>query len=454
MVKLIFLILLCLFQNIFTLKLTKQTETTKNEETGQYEFKLYFSNDKPIDDFVMFSISNDGDNDGEEDDDIIFCEINQDSLRYLNSRNLDEEIVANCYFEKIADPDTQVNLKNPVIRGIGVDNFEIEQDSFNIGFPKPYTLTSIITSIPTTLIKSTIPTTLIKSTIPSTLIQSSIPSTLIQSSIPTTLIKSTIPTNLISTNLKMKTSTPTILKSSSITTIPLSGLKSSTIKLTTINNGIKTTIPFIISNITIIFTNPGSNATSPNKTTNVIPSNGTNLNSTNGIIRKSSSGLSAGQICAIVIPCVALLLGALLAALLLKGASTSAVVAPPMANIITPNYVDTSSLAKVNVPQEIVPTQPIESNPVINKIDTPVVNRFPMQNVRVVPARQVQAVPVQQVQMVPVQEIHTVPVQQVQMVPVQEVQTVVPVQEIVQVDVPMTHTKGLSSAVGFAEPPQ
>ena len=55
--------------------------------------------------------------------------------------------------------------------------------------------------------------------------------------------------------------------------------------------------------------------------------------------------------------------------------------------------------------------------------------------------------------MSPVQQVQTVPIQQVQTVPVQQVQTV-PVQEITQVQVPMTHTRGVSSAIGFTGAPQ
>jgi hypothetical protein len=109
-----------------------------------------------------------------------------------------------------------------------------------------------------------------------------------------------------------------------------------------------------------------------------------------------------------------------------------------MENIITPNYIDTSSLAKVNVHQEAI-VQSIQPNPVqtqITTINNPVVNRV------------FEPVTTQNAQIVPVQQVQTVPVQQVQMVPVQEVQAV-PVQEITQVQVPVTHTREVSSSIGF-----
>ena len=228
--------------------------------------------------------------------------------------------------------------------------------------------------------------------------------------------------------------------------------------MTTINQGINGTsnTPIIISNITISKSIPNPHLLPTTINSIIIPSNNTHLNSTKEMVKKSSSGLSAGQICAIAIPCIALLLGALLAALLLKRSPT----VPPMATIIPP---ESSSLARVNVPHEIIP-QTIEQKPietqVIKKIENPVVNpvqtvqAVPVQQVPVFQVQQVPVVPVQEVQMVPVvEEVQMVPVQEVQMVPVQEIQTD-PVQEIVQVDAPMTHTRGLSSAVEFVEPPQ
>ena len=189
-------------------------------------------------------------------------------------------------------------------------------------------------------------------------------------------------------------------------------------------------------------------------------SNATHFNRTNPIIRQESSGLSAGQICAIVIPLVALLIGAAIASCLLKGSSVAPVIPPPMTNI-TPNYIDTSSLAKINVPTQVIEPKPIQQQ-VIKRVEPPVNQNVPVQQVQTVPVQQVQTVPVQEVTMVPVQEVTMVPVQEVQMVPVQEVPVVpvqevqvapVQVQEITQVEVP-THTRGLSSAVEFVQPPQ
>ena len=76
---------------------------------------------------------------------------------------------------------------------------------------------------------------------------------------------------------------------------------------------------------------------------------------------KKSSGLSAGSICAIAIPCIAALVGVGAAAAILGGGASAAaggapVLANPVAQLPPPNYVDTS-LAKLAVPQEI-PVQP------------------------------------------------------------------------------------------------
>lgn len=158
---------------------------------------------------------------------------------------------------------------------------------------------------------------------------------------------------------------------------------------------------------------------------------------------KKSSGLSAGSICAIAIPCIAALVGVGAAAAILGGgASAAAGGAPVLANAVAqlppPNYVDTS-LAKLAVPQEIpvqpqivepqivqpeivqpveIPPQPVQQviQP-IPKVETPILN-VPQQPV---PVAQPQLVPVQQMQLVPVQQVEMVPVQHVEMVPVQEV---------------------------------
>ena len=223
-------------------------------------------------------------------------------------------------------------------------------------------------------------------------------------------------------------------KPSSSTSITVSSFPLSTIQNSKISSGITTIAKSNPSSLLNSLLNPSIiTSTTPKNNTN-----DTNLNSTRKqLIKPSSSGLSAGQICAIIIPCILLLLGAIIAASLLKR-GVSAGAAPPMANIITPNYIDTSSLAKVNVHQEAI-VQSIQPNPVqtqITTINNPVVNRV------------FEPVTTQNAQIVPVQQVQTVPVQQVQMVPVQEVQAV-PVQEITQVQVPVTHTREVSSSIGF-----
>ena len=154
---------------------------------------------------------------------------------------------------------------------------------------------------------------------------------------------------------------------------------------------------------------------------------------------KKSSGLSAGNICAIAIPCIAALVGVGAAAAILGGGASAAAGAPVLAtatpSLPPPTYVDTPA-AQLVVPQEIpvqpvqpqiiqpveVPPQPIQQviQP-IPKVETPVVN-IPQQPV----VAQPQLVPVQQVQLVPVQQVEMVPVQHVEMVPVQEVVPQIP----------------------------
>ena len=144
---------------------------------------------------------------------------------------------------------------------------------------------------------------------------------------------------------------------------------------------------------------------------------------------KKSSGLSAGSICAIAIPCIAALVGVGAAAAILGGGASAAtpVLATATPSLPPPTYVDTTA-AQLMVPQEIpvqpqiiqpveVPPQPVQQviQP-IPKVETPVVN-IPQQPV----VAQPQLVPVQQMQLVPVQQVEMVPVQHVEMVPVQEV---------------------------------
>ena len=146
---------------------------------------------------------------------------------------------------------------------------------------------------------------------------------------------------------------------------------------------------------------------------------------------KKSSGLSAGSICAIAIPCIAALVGVGAAAAILGGGASAAATGPVLATAVPslppPTYVDTTA-AQLMVPQEIpvqpqiiqpveVPPQPVQQviQP-IPKVETPVVN-IPQQPV----VAQPQLVPVQQMQLVPVQQVEMVPVQHIEMVPVQEV---------------------------------
>ena len=145
---------------------------------------------------------------------------------------------------------------------------------------------------------------------------------------------------------------------------------------------------------------------------------------------RSSSGLSAGKICAIAIPCIAALVGIGVAAAILGGSAP----VPPMApipaasatNIPPPNIVETS-VTKLTTPQEIpiqpkieLPPEPIKpiikpSYPITN-IENPVINLPSSQQIS-----QTNLVPVQQMKLVPIQKVEMVPVKKVQMVPVKEV---------------------------------
>lgn len=196
---------------------------------------------------------------------------------------------------------------------------------------------------------------------------------------------------------------------------------------------------------------------------------------------KKSSGLSAGSICAIAIPCIAALVGVGAAAAILGGGASAAaggapVLANPVAQLPPPNYVDTS-LAKLAVPQEIpvqpqivepqivqpeivqpveIPPQPVQQviQP-IPKVETPILN-VPQQPV---PVAQPQLVPVQQMQLVPVQQVEMVPVQHVEMVPVQEViptyqaaaQVVPQVTQVSQVAPQITQVSGIQQGIQGGE---
>jgi hypothetical protein len=145
---------------------------------------------------------------------------------------------------------------------------------------------------------------------------------------------------------------------------------------------------------------------------------------------RSSSGLSAGQICAIAIPCIAALVGIGVAAAILGGSAPVAPIAPMPAvtttNIPPPNVIETS-VTKLTTPQEI-PIQPkiellpepikpiIKPSYPITNIENPVINLPPSQQIS-----QTNLVPVQQMKLVPIQKVEMVPVQKVEMVPVKEV---------------------------------
>ena len=148
---------------------------------------------------------------------------------------------------------------------------------------------------------------------------------------------------------------------------------------------------------------------------------------------RSSSGLSAGQICAIAIPCIAALVGIGVAAAILGGSAPVAPIAPiaPISavsttNIPPPNVIETS-VTKLTTPQEIpiqpkieLPPEPIKpiikpSYPITN-IENPVINLPSSQQIS-----QTNMVPVQQMKLVPIQKVEMVPVKKVQMVPVKEV---------------------------------
>ncbi len=157
---------------------------------------------------------------------------------------------------------------------------------------------------------------------------------------------------------------------------------------------------------TISFTTSSTSPTTPR----------TNGNSTISDYRKSSSGgLSTGGIVAIVVPCVAALIGVGVAAALLK--------APPAIPMqqISPGY-DTSLDKIVSPTNEVIVHQPVQ----------PVLVQQPVQPVQVVqPVQAVQPVPQQ---FAVVQEVVNVPVQVVENVPyVEQIPTIenVPVNNVV-----------------------
>jgi len=116
-------------------------------------------------------------------------------------------------------------------------------------------------------------------------------------------------------------------------------------------------------------------------------------NTTNSAIptQKKKSGLSAGSICAIVIPCIAALLGVAAAAALCKGGSVAAT--PQVIPSTLPNPVYVNSLDKLEVSQDIPIQQQLQPQPQpkviepqftkevirpnypVNKLEPPVVNK-------------------------------------------------------------------------------
>ena len=159
-------------------------------------------------------------------------------------------------------------------------------------------------------------------------------------------------------------------------------------------------------------------------------------NSTIPYNTRSSSGLSAGSICAIAIPCIAALVGVGAAAAILGGSAPAAgpVLVTPATNLPPPQMIDTS-MAKLAVPQEI-PVQPVQPQIIQPKIELPpqpveqiIRPSYPINNIEN-PVINISSQPVAQPNMVPVQQMQTVPVQSVEMVPVQQVE-MVPVQEVV-----------------------
>ena len=194
-------------------------------------------------------------------------------------------------------------------------------------------------------------------------------------------------------------------------------------------------------------------------TTTSLPINGTN-DTNNFNIKKSSSGLSAGAICGIVIPTVAALLGGATAAALCKGgAVVPASFARDLVDTTLENFVVANDLPIQQALPQIQPVQ-IQPQPLaqpvrpvypVNQIEPPLVNKAfqPVYNaqqpMQTVPVQQVEMTPVQQVEMVPVEQYvsvqkveQIVPVQKVEMTPVQQVELhpfeqVVPVQKVEQI---------------------
>ena len=133
------------------------------------------------------------------------------------------------------------------------------------------------------------------------------------------------------------------------TLLTQSSTKIITVPTTTVTNPTTTPVSGPITTISAT-TAPVSNASNATATTIF-------NNSTNFYKSKSSSGLSTGAICAIAIPCAAAVMGAVSAALLLKGGATP--IPQMMAPSLPPsNFIDTS-IAKMNIVPKVSPQQPL-----------------------------------------------------------------------------------------------
>ena len=169
-----------------------------------------------------------------------------------------------------------------------------------------------------------------------------------------------------------------------------------------------TTTPVVEPTTPTSTTTPVVEPTTPSSTTTpVTVTTTTTGNETIIDEESSSSGLSAGAICAIAIPSIAGLLGIGAAAMLIKGSTVStaatgaAGIAQTIPNIPSPNLMDTS-LAKFNIAQELPIQQPVEVPQVIEPqvvqpqiVEPQVVQPQPVQEVIKAPMQQVQQ-PIQQ----------------------------------------------------------
>ena len=171
-----------------------------------------------------------------------------------------------------------------------------------------------------------------------------------------------------------------------------------------------------------------------------------NMTISNNYSPKSSSGMSAGTICAIAIPCIAALIGIGVASAILCGSSPK-----PIPKVMPIENINESTIAKFPVPKEIqvqppvIPHEivqpPVELPPQpVQPIIKPIYPMYPTNN-NIINVPQ-QPVVYAQPQMIPVQQVQMVPVQQVQMVPVQEI---VPTYQTAQVAPQVTQISEIPS---------